>query len=48
LFYASNFEKRVIHLRNVTELWIDDLPEPMTTEFAEASTFYRTTALSEP
>lgn len=46
-FYASNFTKRVIHLRNVTELWIDDMPEPMTPEFAEASTFYRTSALTE-
>ena len=46
-FRASNFPKRVIHLRNVSELWIDDMPDPMTAEFAEAATFYRTTALSE-
>jgi hypothetical protein len=47
-FRSSNYPARVIHLRNVNELWIDDLPDPMTPEFAEASTFYRTTALSEP
>jgi len=46
-FRTGNFPSRVMHLRNVNELWIDDLPEPMTPEFAEASTFYRTTALSE-
>jgi hypothetical protein len=47
-FRSINYPARVIHLRNVNELWIDDLPDPMTTEFAEASTFYRTTALTEP
>lgn len=47
-FRSINYPERVIHLRNISELWIDDLPDPMTPEFAEASTFYRTTALSEP
>ncbi len=47
-FRSINYPARVIHLRNVNELWIDDLPDPMTPDFAEASTFYRTTALSEP
>jgi hypothetical protein len=46
-FRSSNYPKRVIHLRNVNELWIDDVPEPMTPEFAAESTFYRTTALVE-
>jgi hypothetical protein len=46
-FRTSNFRDRVIHLRNVSELWIDDVPDPMTPEFAAESTFYRTTALVE-
>lgn len=46
-FRSANYTKRVIHLRNVSELWIDDVPEPMTPEFAAESTFYRTTALVE-
>jgi hypothetical protein len=46
-FRSSNYPERVIHLRNVSELWIDDLPDPMTPEFAAAATFYRTTALVE-
>lgn len=44
-FRSTNYTKRVIHLRNVTELWIDDVPDPMTPEFAAESTFYRRTAL---
>jgi len=46
-FRSANYPKRVIHLRNVSELWIDDVPEPMTPEFASESSFYRTTALVE-
>ncbi len=46
-FRSSNYLGRVIHLRNVNELWIDDVPDPLTTEFAAAATFYRTTALDE-
>lgn len=46
-FRAVNYPQRVIHLRNVSELWIDDVPDPMTPEFAAAATFYRTTALIE-
>lgn len=46
-FRCSNYPERVIHLRNVSELWIDDMPDPMTPEFAAAASFYRTTALVE-
>jgi Alpha-L-arabinofuranosidase B (ABFB) domain len=46
-FRSSNYPGRVIHLRSVDELWIDDVPDPMTPEFAAAATFYRTTALDE-
>ncbi len=46
-FRSVNYPKRVIHLRNVTELWIDDVPDPLTPEFAAAASFYRTTALDE-
>jgi hypothetical protein len=46
-FRSANYPQRVIHLRNVSELWIDDVPDPMTPEFAAESTFYRTTALNE-
>lgn len=46
-FRSSNYPQRVIHLRNVDELWIDDVPDPMTPEFAAEATFYRTTALNE-
>lgn len=46
-FRSVNYPQRVIHLRNQNELWIDDIPNPMTPEFASESTFYRETALSE-
>ncbi len=46
-FRPSNYPWRAIHLRNTSELWIDDVPDPMTPEFAAASSFYRTTALDE-
>jgi hypothetical protein len=46
-FRSVNYPQRVIHLRNQNELWIDDIPNPMTPEFASEATFYRTTALSE-
>lgn len=46
-FRSFNYPQRVIHLRNVNELWIDDVPDPMTPEFAAEATFYRTTALNE-
>jgi Alpha-L-arabinofuranosidase B (ABFB) domain len=46
-FRSVNYPGRVIHLRNVSELWIDDVPDPMTPEFAAAASFYRTTALVE-
>lgn len=46
-FRSFNYPQRVIHLRNVDELWIDDVPDPMTPEFAAEATFYRTTALNE-
>lgn len=46
-FRSSNYAQRVIHLRNQNELWIDDIPDPMTPEFASDSTFYRQQALNE-
>lgn len=46
-FRSVNYVQRVIHLRNQNELWIDDVPDPMTPEFASEATFYRQTALSE-
>ena len=46
-FRSINYPQRVIHLRNQNELWIDDIPNPMTPEFASEATFFRTTALSE-
>jgi hypothetical protein len=44
-FRSINYPQRVIHLRNVNELWIDDIPDPMTPEFAADCTFYRQPAL---
>jgi hypothetical protein len=46
-FRSYNYRQRVIHLRNKNELWIDDIPDPMTPEFASDSTFYRQQALNE-
>lgn len=46
-FRTANYRNRVIHLRNVSELWIDEVPDPITPEFAAEATFYRTTALTE-
>ncbi len=46
-FRSWNYAGRVIHLRNVNELWIDDVPDPVTPEFAAAATFYRSAALDE-
>jgi Alpha-L-arabinofuranosidase B (ABFB) domain len=46
-FRSVNYPQRAIHLRNENELWIDDIPNPMTPEFASDATFYRETALSE-
>jgi len=46
-FRSVNYPGRVIHLRNQNELWIDDVPNPMTPEFASEATFYRQAALVE-
>lgn len=46
-FRSSNYETRVIHLRNKTELWIDDVPDVVTPEFASESTFYREASLAD-
>lgn len=40
-FRSVNYPQRVIHLRNQNELWIDDIPNPVSPEFAAESTFYR-------
>jgi hypothetical protein len=48
-FRSYNYDWRVIHLRNETELWIDDVPDPAAPEyaaFAEASTFLRAEPLN--
>ncbi len=49
-FRSYNYDFRVIHLRNLTELWIDDVPASDALEyaaFASEATFYRATPLSQ-
>jgi hypothetical protein len=46
-FRSYNFAQRVIHLRSENELWIDAVPDPVTSDFAAAATFYQESALSE-
>ena len=52
-FRSVNYPQRMIHLRNLNELWIDDIIQtpPATPEeaalFASEVTFYREAALSE-
>jgi hypothetical protein len=51
-FRSVNYQQRMIHLRNVNELWIDDIVRspPATVEeaalFASEATFYREPALA--
>lgn len=49
-FRSYNYDFRVIHLRNQTELWIDDVPAtdaPEYAAFASEATFYRVTPLTQ-
>lgn len=49
-FRSYNYDFRVIHLRNETELWIDDVPAtdaPEYAAFAAAATFYRVDPLNQ-
>jgi hypothetical protein len=47
-FRSVNYPQRVIHLRNLDELWIDDVPEaPIPATFASESTFYKESAWTE-
>lgn len=48
-FRSYNYDLRVIHLRNQTELWIDDVPAtdaPEYAAFASEATFYRVPPLN--